>query len=325
MPTNQLLYLSKADVEAVGVTMAEIIESLEVMFRAKGEGRTEMPPKPGIHPGGGDSFLHAMPAYIPDLESAGIKWVAAFPENPQKGLPYITGLVIFNDVATGLPLSVMDGVWMTAMRTGAATALSAKYLARPESSVVGMLGCGVQGRSNVEALNVLFTVKEVRAYDVNAESVEQYATEISTGLDLEVKPVATPKEAVSGCDMVVTAGPMLKKPHATIQAGWLNEGAFASLVDFDAYWHPDAMAQVSKFCTDDTPQFQMYREMGYFPEIPDLYADLGELASGQKPGRQTPEERTMAANLGLALDDMTVAPLLYQRAVEKGIGTWLPL
>ena len=325
MPKNQLLYLSMADVEAVGVTMAEIVKSLEVMFRAKGEGRTEMPPKPGIHPGGGDSFLHAMPAYIPDLKSAGIKWVAAFPDNPQKGLPYITGLVIFNDVDTGLPLAVMDGVWMTAMRTGAATALSAKFLARPESSVVGVLGCGVQGRSNVEALNVLFPVKEVRAYDVNAESVEQYAADIGARLDLEVKPVATPREAVSGCDMVVTAGPLLKKPHATIQAGWLDEGAFASLVDFDSYWHPDAMAQVSKFCTDDTPQFQAYREMGYFPEIPDLYADLGELASGKKPGRQSPEERTMAANLGLALDDMTVAPLLYERAKEKGIGTWLPL
>ncbi|MBW2470841.1 MAG: ornithine cyclodeaminase family protein [Deltaproteobacteria bacterium] len=305
--------------------MAEIVESLEVMFRAKGEGRTEMPPKPGIHPGGGDSFLHAMPAYIPDLKSAGIKWVAAFPDNPQKGLPYITGLVIFNDVDTGLPLAVMDGVWMTAMRTGAATALSAKFLARPESSVVGVLGCGVQGRSNVEALNVLFPIKEIRAYDVNADSVEQYAADIGARLDLEVKPVATPREAVSGCDMVVTAGPMLKKPHATIQAGWLDEGAFASLVDFDSYWHPDAMARVSKFCTDDTPQFQTYRKMGYFPEIPDLYADLGELASGKKPGRQTPEERTMAANLGLALDDMTVAPLLYRRAVDKGIGTWLPL
>jgi ornithine cyclodeaminase/alanine dehydrogenase len=325
MPKHQLLYLSKADVEAVGVTMAEIVESLEVTFRAKGEGRTEMPPKPGIHPGGGDSFLHAMPAYIPDLKSAGIKWVAAFPDNPKKGLPYITGLVIFNDADTGLPLAVMDGVWMTAMRTGAATALSAKYLARPESSVVGVLGCGVQGRSNVEALDVLFPLKEVRAYDVNAKSVEQYAADIRTQLDLKVISVATPREAVSGCDMVVTAGPMLKKPHATIRAGWLDEGAFASLVDFDSYWHPDAMVQADKFCTDDTPQFQMYREMGYFPRIPELYADLGELVSGQKPGRQTTEERTMAANLGLALDDMTVAPLLYRRAVEKGIGTWLPL
>jgi ornithine cyclodeaminase/alanine dehydrogenase-like protein (mu-crystallin family) len=125
--------------------------------------------------------------------------------------------------------------------------------------------------------------------------------------------------------MVVTAGPILKTPHATIQAGWLDEGAFASLVDYDSYWHPEAIAEAAKFCTDDTPQLQLYQQLGYFKQIPDIYADLGELVSGQKPGRQTPEERTMTANLGLALDDMAVAPLLFQRAVDKGMGTWLPL
>ena len=100
MQKNQLLYLSKSDIEDVGLTMAEIVQSLEVAFRAKGEGRTEMPPKPGIHPGGGDNFVHAMPAYIPDLKSAGIKWVSGFPENQKRGLPYITGLLILNDVET---------------------------------------------------------------------------------------------------------------------------------------------------------------------------------------------------------------------------------
>ncbi|MDX1709004.1 MAG: hypothetical protein R3274_10420, partial [Desulfobacterales bacterium] len=180
MPRNQLLYLSKADVEAIGVTMAEIIESLKVAFRAKGEGRTEMPPKPGIHPGGGDNFIHAMPAYISDLKSAGIKWVAGFPENHHKGLPYVTGLLIFNDVQTGLPLAVMDCIWITAMRTGAATALAASYLARGDSSVVGVLGCGVQGRSNVEALKVLFPIKTVKAYDVNTDTVQTYAEEIQS-------------------------------------------------------------------------------------------------------------------------------------------------
>ena len=325
MPENQLLYLSKADVEAIGVTMTDIIESLAVAFREKGEGRTEMPPKPGVHPGGGDNFIHAMPACIPDLKSAGIKWVAGFPQNPQSGLPYISGLLIFNDVDTGLPLAVMDCIWITAMRTGAATALSASYLARPESSVVGVLGCGVQGRSNVEALNVLFPLKTVRAYDVSAETVKKYAEDICSRFDLEVVAAATPRDAVSGCDIVVTAGPILKEPHATIQAGWLDAGAFASLVDFDSYWHPAAMVQTAKFCTDDTAQLRQYQKIGYFKEIPDIYADLGELASGQKPGRQSPEERTMTANLGLALDDMAVAPLLYQRAVKQGIGTWLPL
>jgi ornithine cyclodeaminase/alanine dehydrogenase len=325
MTKNQLLYLSKADVEAIGVTMAEIVESLAITFRAKGEGRTEMPPKPSIHPGGGDNFMNAMLAYIPDLKSAGVKWVSGFPENPTRGLPYIAGLLIFNDVKSGLPLAVMDCTWITAKRTGAATALSARHLARPESSVMGMLGCGIQGRSNVEALNELFPLKKVMAYDVDAEALRLYSEEIRSRYDLEVVPVKTPRDAVAGCDIVVTAGPIMKTPHATIQAGWLDEGAFASLVDYDSYWHPDAMRETAKFCTDDTPQLHLYQQNGYLQNIPNIHADLGELATGQKPGRETPEERTMTVNLGLALDDMAVAPLLYQGALEQGIGTWLDL
>jgi ornithine cyclodeaminase/alanine dehydrogenase len=297
--------------------MTEIIESLEITFRAKGEGRTEMPPKPSIHPGGGDNFINAMLAYIPDLKSAGVKWVSGFPGNSQKGLPYISGLLIFSDVENGLPLAVMDANWITAKRTGAASALSARFLARPESSVMGMLGCGVQGRSHVEALKVLFPLKKVMAYDINPNCRLRY--------DLEVVPVKTPREAVTGCDIVVTAGPIMKKPHATIQAGWLDEGAFASLVDYDSYWHPEAMREASKFCTDDTPQLYLYQQNGYLQNIPNIHADLGELVSGQKPGREIPEERTITANLGNALDDMAVAPLIYQRAVEKEVGTWLEL
>ncbi|MBW1748058.1 MAG: hypothetical protein JRJ34_06540 [Deltaproteobacteria bacterium] len=148
MKPNRLLYLSQKDVVSVGLTMTEIIETLEVAFREKGRGNTEMPPKPGIHPGGEDNFIHAMPAYIPALNAAGVKWVSGFPGNQKKGLPYITGLLILNDPETGIPISVMDCVWITAVRTGAATALSARHLARPESSVVGVLGCGVQGRTN---------------------------------------------------------------------------------------------------------------------------------------------------------------------------------
>jgi ornithine cyclodeaminase/alanine dehydrogenase len=325
MSDNQLLYLSQADVADVGLTMAEILESLERAFHEKGEGRVEMPPKPGVHPGGGDNFIHAMPAYIPALQSAGVKWVSGFPENSKRGLPYITGLLILNDVETGLPVAVMDCVWITAMRTGAATAVAAKYLARPDASTAGILGCGVQGRSNLEALNVLFPVENVMAYDVDREAAERYAEEVSSTLHLEVVVVDSPREAVSGCDLVVTAGPILKKPHRTIQAGWLDAGAFASLVDFDSYWHPDAIREADKFCTDDTPQLHHYQEVGYFQDIPPVYADLGQLAVGKLPGRESPEERTMTANLGLAMDDMAVAPLLYQRAVEKGIGTWLAL
>ena len=322
---KQLLYLSRADVVSVGVTMAEIINLLKAAFREKGEGRVEMPPKPGIHPGEGDNFIHAMPAYIPAMNSAGIKWVSGFPDNYKRGLPYITGLLILNDPETGLPISVMDCEWITAMRTAAATAVAALWLARPESSVLGILGCGVQGRTNTEALNVIFPVERVMAYDVRPEAARGFADEISSQLDLEVVLAETPQGAVTGCDLVVTAGPILKTPHATIQAGWFEAGAFASLVDFDSYWHPAAIREADKFCTDDVPQLEHYRQVGYFQDIPPIYADLGELVAGKKPGRESQGERTMACNLGLAMDDMAVAPTIYQRAVEQGIGTWLPL
>ena len=325
MKKNQLLYLSQAEVAAAGPSMSEVIEALGTAFSEKGEGRSEMPPKPGIHPGGGDNFIHAMPAYIPAMQSAGVKWVGGFPDNAERGLPYITGLLILNDCETGLPLAVMDCVWITAMRTGAATALSARYLARAESAVVGVLGCGVQGRTNIEALNVLFPLERVMAYDVVPDAVRRYRQDIESRLDLDVVAVSSPREAVTGCDIIVTAGPILRKPHTTIQAGWMDPGAFASLVDFDSYWHSDAMAEAAKFCTDDTAQLQHYQKVGYFKEIPDIHADLGELVTGKIAGRETASEKTMTANLGLALDDMAVAPLIYQKAVEKGIGTWLPL
>jgi ornithine cyclodeaminase/alanine dehydrogenase-like protein (mu-crystallin family) len=325
MSAKQLLYLSRFDVESAGPSMAQVIDALEEAFREKGEGRVEMPPKPGIHPGGGDNFIHAMPAYIPSLKSAGIKWVAGFPENYKRDLPYITGLVILNDDETGVPLAVMDCVWITGMRTGAATALAAKYLARPESAVAGILGCGVQGRTNIEALNVLFPLKKVMAYDTDPVTARRYADEMSRRFDLEVEVASEPRSAVSGCDLVVTAGPILKKPHQTIKAGWLDEGAFASLVDFDSYWHPAAMGQADKFCTDDVPQLRHYQTVGYFADIPPVHADLGQLATGQKAGRESANERTMTANLGLAMDDMATAPLIYRRALEMEIGTWLPL
>jgi ornithine cyclodeaminase/alanine dehydrogenase len=321
---QKILYLSRADVESVDVPMERIIAALESMFREKGEGRVEMPPKPGVHPRP-DSFIHAMPAYIPGLKSVGMKWVSGFPENIGKGLPYINGLIILNDPESGIPLSVMDCTWITAKRTGAATAVAAKYLARQDSKIVGILGCGVQGRSNLEALKVLFPVERVQAYDTNRNTLELFAAEMAHRFGIEVRVVKAPKEAVSGCDMVVTAGPILKIPHATIQAGWLEEGAFASLVDYDSYWHRNALKEADKFCTDDIPQLEYYKTIGYFQDIPPVHAELGELVTGRKAGRQDDVEKTMACNLGLALADMATAPLVFELAVEKGLGTRLPL
>ncbi len=124
--------------------MPEIIEAPEVAFREHGEGKVEMPPKPGVH-SRPDAFIHAMPAYIPALHSVGVKWVSGYPENYRRGLLNISGLLILNEDGTGLPLAVMGCTWITGMRTGAATDLAAKYLARPDCQVVGILGAACRG------------------------------------------------------------------------------------------------------------------------------------------------------------------------------------
>ena len=324
MGTSRLLYLSRADVERVALDVAAIIQLLDTAFREKGEGRVEMPPKPGIHPRP-ESFIHAMPCSIPALHSAGVKWVSGFPANARKGLPYISGLLVLNDDETGLPVAVMDCTWLTAWRTGAATALAARHLARPESETAGILGCGVQGRTNLTALASLFPVKRVLAYDVLPEAAQFYAREMKAALGVDVTVVTAPRDAVVGADLVVTAGPILKHPTPTIGADWLQPGAFASAVDYDSYWKPEALSQVDKLATDDLPQFQYVREMGYFQRTPAPYASLDEIVTGRRPGRENDEERTMAMNLGLALDDMAVAPEIYRRAVERGLGSWLEL
>ncbi len=324
MPEYQILYLSRADVETVNLPMREIIDLLETAFLEKGSGGVEMPPKPGVHTMQ-DAFIHAMPAYIPSMRSAGIKWVSGYPENFKRGLPYISGLMILNDVETGFPYAVMDCAWITAMRTGAASALAAKYLAGPESETVGILACGVQGRANLEALACLFPIKQVFAYDVLPDVQEKFIAEMTNRFGFEILGVNEPKQAVVESDLVVTSGPILKHPTPVIQKDWLRPGAYGSAVDFDSYWTGESLAQMDRISTDDHAQFQYYKSVGYFQQTPDPYADLGELVAGLKPGRVHDKERTLAINLGLAMDDMAVAPTIYQHAKEKGLGVWLPL
>lgn len=317
-------YLSRADVEALALPMSRVIDAVEGAFREKGQGTAEMPPKPGVHPGP-DAFIHAMPAYLKELGAAGLKWVSGFPENTKRGLPYIAGLFVLNDVETGLPLAVMDCTWITGARTGAATAVAARYLARPESRTAGILACGVQGRTNLEALSCVFDLERVHAYDIHPERAQAYAEEMTRRLGVEVVAVSTPEAAVRGMDLVVTSGPILKHPTPTIPAGWIEPGTFASPVDFDSYWTPEALHEIDLLATDDTAQMEYYRTVGYFAHTPSPSADLGEIVTGRKPGRTSESQRTMSMNLGLAIEDVATARILYEGALEAGLGTELPM
>jgi len=236
--------------------------------------------------------LYPIPSFCRD------QMVSGYPEKFQARPSLYYRLLILNEDETGIPYAVMDCTWITAYRTGAASGLSAKYLARPNSEVAAILACGVQGRTNLEALACLFPLKRVYAYDILPEVQAKFIKEMKAKFKFEILPAKGPKEAVMESDLVVTSGPILKHPTPIIEKDWLKPGGFGSAVDFDSYWTGPAMAQMDWISTDDHAQFQYYKTSGYFSQTPEPYADLGQLATGDKPGRRSDKERTLAINLG---------------------------
>lgn len=319
---DPLRYLSRRDVESLDISMTEVVAIVEHMFQEKGSGRAEMPPKPGIHPMP-DAFIHAMPGFLPGLGAAGVKWISGYPGNRERGLPYISGLLILNDPATGVPVAVMDATWITAVRTGAATAVAARHLARPGSRSAAIIACGVQGRTNVEALRCVLPIDRVLAYDLDRGAAETFAAETRERLGIRVDVTADASDAVREADVVVTSGPILKHPVPTIRAEWLRPGTFVCPLDFDSYLTPEAFARADKLATDDAGQMAHYRTVGYFARTPEPYADLGEIVCGAKPGRESDAEITVSVNLGLALEDVALGAVVLSRARERGVGLTL--
>ena len=248
----ELVYLSQADVVSLDMSMREVLDALDGGFAAKGRGHTEMPPKPGIHTRP-DCFIHAMPAYVRELEVAGLKWVSGYPPNSAKGLPYITGLLVLNDCETGMPLAVMDCAWVTAMRTGASAGISARYLARSGSAAAAIVGCGVQARTSLMALvEELPALREVRCYDLFPEATQRFIAEMAALFPaLRLVTCASAPEAVRPADVVVTAIPIVVDPAPDLDAGMLKEGGLAVSLDYDSAWTSAAMRECDKFCTDD--------------------------------------------------------------------------
>ena len=324
----ELVYLSRADVEGLEMSMREVLEALDRGFAAKGRGHTEMPPKPGIHTRP-DCFIHAMPAYVEELEVAGLKWVSGYPPNSAKGLPYISGLLVLNDCETGIPLAVMDCAWITAMRTGASAGIAARYLARAGSDTAAMIGCGVQARTSLRALvEELPALAEVRCYDLFPEATQRFVADMAALLPgLRFTTCASATEAVRPADVVVTAIPIVVDPRPDLEAGMLKAGGLAVALDYDSAWSGAAMRECERFCADDSAQLLATKAHGvYFAGIPAaISADLGELAAGLKPGRESASERIFSMNMGIAVDDMVTAQVLYERALERGAGVRLPL
>ncbi len=324
-PRHELLYLSRADVEAVNLPMTTVIEATALALAEKASGRAEMPPKHWLQPGE-HRFFSAMTSVVPAVGSAACKWQSGSSENAAFGLPYLTGLLILNDLDTGLPVAVMDSTWLTAQRTAAASAVAARHLAGRDPRTVAILGCGVQGRANLAALGSLFpSLREVRAYDIVPEALTRYAAEMEHRHGVSVRPCAGPREAMRAAQIVVTAGPIEPKAIRAIEPGWLEPGALGIALDYDCYWQAAALRATDGFYTDDGPQLVHLKEYGYFVDAPPVTAELGDVIAGIRPGRSRDDERIVTVNMGVAVEDVVTARRIYEAARAQGRGRSLPL
>lgn len=328
MKRDSFLYLSHKDLDALGLGYGEIVAILEKVFVEKAEGRTSLPPKHWIERGGNDRFYSAMSSAIPGLGFGGCKWQSGDPANPTRGLPYIQGLYILSEDETGQVIAVMAAPWITAKRTAAASALAVKHLAKPAPRSLAILGCGLQGRAHLEAIKeVVPSIERCRAYDIRPEVTRDYVATMPRLTGVEVVATSSPGEAVSGCDVVISGGPILTppRPSPAIEPGWIVPGCLGVAIDYDSYWKAETMQAMDLIATDDRGQIEHLREYQLFLDVPRLDVELGEILTGRKPGRRTAEDRILCFNLGIALEDLGTAAELYRRATERKIGTALPL
>ena len=311
MSAGELLYLSRAQAAALLPPIPERIAIVERTYRALAAGRVELPPKPGIHPRP-DSFIHAMPAYLMDDDIAALKWIGGFPANREKGLPYISGLILLNDAETGIPTAVMDGAEVTAARTAAVSGLCIQRFAPEGWSTAAIVGCGEQGRYHAQLLAALAPHAEIRAYD----PLPGRAATVGGG----ARTAAGVREAVEGAEVVITAAPLTGSPVPPIEPAWLPEHCLLLPVDFDTMVQPAAVAACDLVLSDDVKQFAYYRELGYFAGWPEPSASVGDrLDDGERPAR------VACVNLGIGALDAAFAAVLAAAARAAGDGTLLPL
>ena len=306
---STLRFLSRAEVAGLLPGIPEQLDLVERTYRSLAAGRVELPPKPGVHPRP-DSFVHAMPAYLRDEDVVALKWVAGYPANKERGLPYITGLIVLNDPETGLPLAIMDGAEITAARTAAASGVCVRRFAPAGWRRAAILGSGEQGRFHATLLRALEPEVRIRAWDPHPERIER--------LGEGVEAAAGWEDAVAGAEVVVTAGPIVEHPSSPLRPEHLGERWLALPIDFDFYMGAEAVAAADLFLADDVGQFEYYREQGHFQGWPEPAGSVGEAL-----GREGSPERVACCNLGIGALDAAFAHVVLERARAAGAGTEL--
>ncbi len=329
MKPGGTLVLTRRDVAAL-VSIEECLAAVERVFKLYGEGRTQRPGVLGLR--SSDGAFHIKAGML-ELKRAyfATKVNANFPENTRRfGLPMIQGVIILSDAENGYPLAVMDSIEITIQRTGAATAIAAKYLARPNSASVTICGCGNQGRISLRALAKLFSLARVSAYDRDVARAEEFAKEFSKELAIAVEAVPRLEQAVRQSDIWVTCTPatqyFLKPEH-------LAPGAFVAAVGADSEEKQEldpALLGQGKVVVDVLEQCaaigELHHALAHDILTPDdVHAELGEVVAGTKPGRSSAEEIIIFDSTGMALQDVVTAAAVYEKAISIGVGVRMNL
>ena len=325
MKKIEFIYLSQEDVIATGITLKQSIDIIEGVFREHGDKEYENPPKGAIHPLP-DAFLHSMPGWLMRKELLGVKLVGGFFSNMKKyGLPPISGVISLNDVHTGMPIAILEAGYITVLRTAAASGVAAKYLARSNTEVIGVVGAGLQGRYQVLALKeVLPDIKLVKVFDHDANVLDKYVSDMREYCSFNIEPVKSAQAVISESDIALTATGMLED-HVFMES-WIQPGSLI-LPIHSRGWDPKALHKVDKFVVDDFDQINDHlgQPGGHYFPMPESYTELGEVVTGQKPGRERAEDRILDINYGLAIHDIAMSSEIVLMAKEKGFGTTLTL
>ena len=323
---KSIRFLSSADLDSLGLGMGEIIEILEAAFRAKAADKVIMPPKIFFHRLG-PRFYSSMVSASPDLGYAGCKWQSGDPDNPGLGLPYIQGLYILTEDATGQMRAIMDAEWITGQRTAAASGLVIGRLAKKSDRTLGILGCGLQGRKHLEAVHAARPrFDRCVCYDLFPEREERFIAEMTGRFGFDsIVGMTGPEEVARNCDVLVTGGPIQKDRTPVIRSDWIRPGSLVVTIDYDSYVTDEAIRSMDLVLTDDYGQIEdARRSEGKFPGVTRVDSEIAELVAHGKGARMSDEERILVFNLGIALEDLATAIEILNRAEQADVGTLLP-
>jgi alanine dehydrogenase len=318
------------------LSMKEVMEVVEKAFVEKALGYVQMPPKPYLFFPKYDGDLRVMPSYLERVDVAAVKVVNSHPNNPSAySLPTVMATILLIDPRNGAPISIMGGTHITAMRTGAAGGIAAKYLARRDSRIVGLIGAGVQARTQLDALVSLYgKLEEVRVWSRSERTKEAFLSESSAlyrkGEIGNMVPVNSVRDAVQGADIIVTTTPS-RTP--IVSNDWISEGVHLNCIGADAPGKQELDPEIlrrAKIVVDDWEQASHGGEINVplargILKKEDVWGTIGEVIAGLKAGRVSRNEITVFTSTGLAIQDAVTARLAYERAASKGLGRSIEL